>query len=597
MKSQLRFIFSCVLMIFLVSCGGQKGGGGVNPPEPDPNPNPSGDELPKSLVYKKKDDEVVVKEVKPNGEVVFDANAPGERIPKKGEVIISGVTDAAPQGFLYRVVDTRKEGDKIIAITEEASLSDVIENCDENISIPNDQIIVNRIVGPNGEEIPYAETRAGKDGTSIGAFDMKMGVQVDLSNGFGKISKENIRVIGFKTLDELNKVNKKSSKQVLELYLRFKSQPSLNFILQMSERKIQKIGIEAQYDLSVQVDAKYAFSAKSTAIGEIELFTIKLSPITLFIGTVPLVITPEIKVNAIAKTDEKFEVRAVVHLLDAKIKTNATMLWHREIPEGLNSHWQCEFSSSESLQSPLFGIPEGDENTTLTSDNVDLAFEGSLKNGIDVSTIAGLYNSNKHFNAQMGLFLYVEGRGELNVLKLFESLDGLGIKFFAGMDFTPRMKVPYVNDSYLDYSFTLFRKEIAHLMLTQEFGGLNIRTSEDNVIVSSELNTSFLKFTILPTRDIGFAISKGMSVEDTQAWEYYSAYEYFDAHKDDFLPFSIESKIPLKSLDPGNTYYIRPYLKVGSIQAPMLLFRKAKAVKINSSGSVGNIEDVPGYNF
>lgn len=592
MKCNFRLLFLCLILVPLLisGCGNKKGGGGLTPPKPDPDP--SSKTPPKSLVYDHKDDEVVVEEVKPNGEVVFDAKAPTDRIPKIGEVIVSGSTDVAPQGFLYKITGIRKEGDKIIAITEEASLTDVIEECDTKMPIPSDQIRVNRILGPDGNEIPFAETRAAKDGITIGAIDLKMGWQIDISDGWDNVTSDKIKKIGFKTLEELEETNKSSTKSVLELYTHFKSEPYLNFILKISDWEIQKCGLEAQYDLACQMVEKIAYQSTSSTLFEINLFSIFCEPITIMVGVIPVVFTPEFKI--VAKIDTKGEVRAIVRSIDAKVKVHGSLVWHREIPEGENSHFSCKYGASDTVQQPEIGIPKNMNSTSLLSDNIDLSIQGSVKAGVDVSILSGLFNSNKHLNARLGMYLYLEGTAGINLLKLWESLDGMGFKVFAGMDFTPRMKIPYVKDSYLDTKVTLFRKEIAHFILTQEFGEMSIRTTPEHIIVGSEINSSVLKTTILPTRDIGFAISQVTSTDDPKAWEYYSAYDHFDKHKGDILPFSIECKIPLKT--PG-TYYIRPYLKVGYSDAPLLVFRKAKAVKINSNGSIGNIEDVPGYGF
>ncbi|MDN4753877.1 hypothetical protein QYZ87_04945 [Porphyromonadaceae bacterium W3.11] len=103
MKCNFRLLFLCLILVSLLIsvCGNKKGGGGLTPPKPDPDP--SSKTPPKSLVYDHKDDEVVVEEVKPNGEVVFDApllvfrKAKAVKINSNGS--IGNIEDVPGYGF------------------------------------------------------------------------------------------------------------------------------------------------------------------------------------------------------------------------------------------------------------------------------------------------------------------------------------------------------------------------------------------------------------------------------------------------------------------------------------------------------------------
>ncbi|MBR5744030.1 MAG: hypothetical protein IKX94_01725, partial [Muribaculaceae bacterium] len=69
--------------------------------------------------------EAAVKEVRSDGTVVLDAST-AKDIPEEGEIIVSGVTNAAPRGFLYHVESVQQSDGEIIIKTSPATLNEVI---------------------------------------------------------------------------------------------------------------------------------------------------------------------------------------------------------------------------------------------------------------------------------------------------------------------------------------------------------------------------------------------------------------------------------------------------------------------------------------
>jgi hypothetical protein len=75
--------------------------------------------------------EATVSEISSDGSVVLDASTV-TNVPDVGEIIVSGVTDIAPRGFLCRVESVEQSGGKVVMRTSEATLNEVLP---ENVHI------------------------------------------------------------------------------------------------------------------------------------------------------------------------------------------------------------------------------------------------------------------------------------------------------------------------------------------------------------------------------------------------------------------------------------------------------------------------------
>ncbi|PID27667.1 MAG: hypothetical protein CR982_05185 [Candidatus Cloacimonadota bacterium] len=130
------------------------------------------------------------------GTLVFEENTNVEHI-EVGEIVVGGISDATPEGFLRKVISKREENGKTIFETEQATITEAIKNCSYSGTIPLDNL--------EPDSVWYA------DGVKRGNDKSKLGINIDVSvvfydqDGDSSTSNDQVKLEGnFKAGIDLN---------------------------------------------------------------------------------------------------------------------------------------------------------------------------------------------------------------------------------------------------------------------------------------------------------------------------------------------------------------------------------------------------------
>lgn len=184
-----------------------------------------------------------------------------------GDVLVSGVTSADPNGFLRKVTEISTQGDYILIKTEQATLEDAIQKGSAQVHARLTYADVSSTEGSDG--ISLIETEGDGYGLSIRFEDV---VLLD-QDGDGSTTDDQIVANGQVDLDSNFTFDFEINDFQLE-YLSF----------------INKTEQTTRLELKTDVDL----------IGiheEVEILRLYFAPITFWVGTVPVVITPMLTVH------------------------------------------------------------------------------------------------------------------------------------------------------------------------------------------------------------------------------------------------------------------------------------------------------------
>jgi len=176
---------------------------------------------------------------------------------ENGNILVGGISENAPDGYLRKVVNITKSGGQIIVNTEQAEITDVIKDCDFSIK---------RVVTTNDILNKKKSAKSSK-------FEGEIDVVLFDHDGNYDTDNDQVKITGTYSIE-----------------------PEIIFDLKIREYTLQnfKFGLKFTKELEIQAKAKVQFDLLKK---ETTLATIPLSSIAFFVGTVPIVITPQLVIK------------------------------------------------------------------------------------------------------------------------------------------------------------------------------------------------------------------------------------------------------------------------------------------------------------
>lgn len=521
---------------------------------------------------------IIVNEVRSDGTVVLSANS--TTIPKVGEIIVSGVTAAAPRGFLYHVESVQQSGGQVIIKTSPAYLNELLPNAHLETKIPLGEAVEDQ----SSPFLMNGATRA-KD--------------FELLNKTWEIT------VGPKTKSDIT----------LSGALKLGLELGGTFYYDSEYGIPQRCGIE----LEGSAFAKFVVElAAKVSTGEVpfNIWDQELATITLWIGMVPVCLTPHIVVDATIEASSKLYLKWTP--LDAKWKVDAHLIWSKEpnLVTGENWDWgaNCDNPLDGSFWKKMWSIDD------LT--DFELGLSGEVKLAAVPKVQLRLFDM-ENCRIDIGLSPYVKAEGEL-ALKYqhdsgtsgdfhddFELKDNLS--FSVGMEVPLEgkleFKIPF-SDSTIG-GVKSKKLQIFEVPLVEGasffpvFNDFHVYP-EDNVKQYTSIHVSAMKgaqlFTFFSGKETDFGFCYAPLVKDDRGnevageWVYISLRDKYAIDSSISSQFEMETDILTHNLSSGTTYEVRPYTTVGQWGVV-----RRKGGKIKTGGSVsgggGTIIDIPGENL
>jgi hypothetical protein len=576
------FLLLLLTMVTLSSCHDKKGGGSDEPSIPDEKY-----EQPVTHVYSDAENsEGVVKEVRSDGTVVIDA-ASVKAVPQKGEIIVSGVTDAAPEGFLYHVEGVQQSGGNIVITTSPATLNEVLPDASIEeplaFSLTDDET--------NAQAAPQVYGSGGinlKKQFELLHYNANLSLSYPLS---GKVS--------FSKFEKSEYVKVSGNVDV-----------SLggSFIWECKNNVPQRCGMTLNGSVGAKINMEAAVKVEPQDVDKLRWkfpYETKLKPITFFVGYVPVVIVPEVEYY-VGVMSSSGKIYAKWKLLDFDaLGFDARLIWSNQAST-TGGHWDYGFTPKTD-----FGNKEWKEYL-VDMLNAEVGLSGEVKIAvwpylryklynytgtslaIGVAGYAGLsgeigwkYDANyftwddldimDNVSLSAGIAVPLEGKLEFNVFgkkiggTLTHDLDILNVPLVEGATF-----FPVFND------FFMTPVEDAN-------------TYQDVHVRAQKGATNFTVFNSWVS-DYGFAyakVEKDANGNDNhnRNWQFVSLKSKYGTTNTAYM---IETDIPTADLAGNATYEVRPYsiIKVGSMQR--VCFRKGGKFKTGNAPGNGVIVDVTG---
>ena len=526
---------------------------------------------------------IIVNEVRSDGTVILSASS--TTIPKEGEIIVSGVTAAAPRGFLYHVESVQQSGGQVIIKTSPAYLNEVLK--DAHV----EQRLTFREATPSsGAPIlmgRYAPTRA----TDFDLFKWKGSFSVYDKPG------DTFDFMGLQ----------------MESYVKGSINVGVDlggtFIWDSDGFIPDRVGVMVDGSLSVDVTIEAGIKTEYKK----EFAEVELEPVVFMVGIVPVVITPNIV--------WKYGIRTAEGKIYAKWKPidieaagfEAHVIWNKE-EDIYGKNWDYGASTTSDFS--------GWSWNSFFKDmlNLEAGLEGEVKFSVWPELAFELYNLD-NVALSTGIEPYAKLKGEL-ALKWqandwnwddFEVKDNLSLS--VGLDIPMEGKVEFnvfgeKIGGKLSHTLTLIDYPLIEAAtLFPVFNDFLIYPKEDAIThefvhVSAYKGATIYEIFSDYVDDYGFCISqvkKNISGDELpREWTFYSLkskYEGASYGLDQAL--KIELDIPTNTLLHAATYEVRPYW-VNKLGDKLFVFKRKGGTFYTGGGTGsggGTINDVPGENL
>lgn len=445
-----------------------------------------------------------------DGTVVFE-NLTNEEIPQVGTAICSGPTEGAPQGFLYKVKEVTTSNGKTFVKTEFAALEQVVQNGEAHQTIEMTEDNIAEVTDGEGRPLEYSFLPATRD--------LSSGVKFE-------VNKENL----FGHQDAFLKGT---------LECAFKC----DFDLVIKEWSLKKFS--ALIYPQVKIELKLGMSVKSELKGEILLGRIKLTPITIMIGAVPVVVTPQFDVYAQITATGKIEIS--VKLVEATIDKKIGIAYDE------TGGWSYPGFDSESNQ---------DMTNIEFMKDMKVSMSGELNGKPRILGSFAIYN----IDSGVGIGMDVYGKLKFEV----------PIEFFGGTslpltlpEITPKMKLTAgISGAFktelkifkktlidIDGSIDIIKWDIWERPIFPTFSDVSHESdAQGNVVVKCKIKE--LPMYAFDISQHGFCWVEGSGVPTIDG-------QHNELGEISTLIFENmgeqEMEVVLKNLKPNTTYTVRPY--------------------------------------
>lgn len=518
--------------VFMIACREN------NPDNPTPETDSNTDvNEPITHVYSdNSDSEAIVKEILSDGTVILEAKT--GKIPKKGDILVSGITKAAPRGFLYRAEEIQQSEGQIFIKTSEASLYEVLPNAHINQPLSFQEA---------GSESPqtmstFNESTRSKD------FNFDFGLNFKL----------------MKKSDNLIKIKEWEYEEKLEVQGFIGLNLGGSFIYDAVDGTPERCGVILKGDVSAELEIEFGQSVK----WEHQFGETPLNPICIFVGTVPVVIVPSIRYYlAFYPQEASAESKVYAKWKPINITKSAFeshLIWSQQENQ-FGNHWDYDasfgFDSSEWSWKDFFkGMA-----------NAEVGLSGEIKFSVKPVIFFKLYNSEL-VSFSIGVSPYAKLSGDIGFKWQADSWTMDDIEFKDELALSAGVEIPLGGNIFGfktddDWKISLF--EIPLLERGTLFPTFSdfIVYPENDVIKLDYLHASankggtlFYLFSDYEV-DYGFCYAK-IEEGKPREWIYHGVSSNYPGAGHLFLDsYKIEADIPTNNLEPNSTYEIRPYSK------------------------------------
>lgn len=560
---------------FVMACGED------NPdnttPEPDP---PIVDDKPSVIVCSDANGKgITVAELKEDGTLVLSSDT--KEKPKVGEIMVSGATDVAPHGFLYKVESVEEQNGRIVVKTREAYLDEVLPDAHLAVKIPSEEVALS-----GSTRVPMMRDK-----------------EIDLLNftyGFDLTKEGNLP----KWFDD--KTSLKGS-GTIEL------KTSCTVIYDSEKGVPQRCGLQLEGSLGFKLAFEAALKEKLGPVTLPDFLDIELMTATFWVGgVVPVSATFHLVADLEIETSGKayFKWTPVDQKL---IKFETHLIWNKE-PNLLGEHWDYDCSKDTPFDD--FSWQKAFENLLDGTVNYELGLQGEVKASFRPRLQARLYDC-ENVMVGIGVSPYAKLEGELAIkyelgkgaVGEFELKDNLSLSVGADIPFEGKVK-------FKDYGAELPKPgKVCKLSLFEfplvqgacffpAFNDFSVYPEDDaktfsSVHVSARRGDSMLTWLADTEEDFGFCYAPiekdAMGNELPRQWKYISLWDKYEANRlnQADIQYIIETDIPTFDLPAGMTYDVRPYTTVSTFKTI-----KRKGGKFKTGGAVdeggGVVIDIPG---
>lgn len=571
----LRTTFVFLMGALVMACGEN------NPdnttPEPEPGPvNKDG----QTVVVLNQSERPTVNEIKSDGTVVFDGPDMSQKLTE-GTIICSEPTENAPYGFLYKVKSVRTDDGKTIVTTEQACLEDAIEKChiSESFELTDRIEYIEFGDGTIARPIPSSDTRAEVSAGVKVPFKIKVkGDKVffsaepeDLEIIETDPNDENIEVIEYVGDDIKGKASISA-----EIGVSLEVKLALGVELDIDDWSLSHFALWVQPEFKAEADAGFVLEGKMS-FKDIRIGKIGLTPITVWAGIVPVVITPSVGLYADVTASGKIKFKTKLLDLDFKYK---------------------------------FGVDYSDGEWSMINENtskdpsffeLDKNFKATLEGELElvptrVTIIPGLYNCD----TEGSLYAAVEMPFKLSVSDIeigdffLDYYINPRIKATWGIEPSVKAKLTVLKHDLVDYNpkFTLASWTIFDRYFFPKMTELRV-TNPSSTSVATEFSLTNLRESLIRSfMGIGVCYSEvnggDNSLQQFGDGNYYTSFGseglYWD--KND-MEEDIEASLTLENLLPNTHYYARPYFST------ILGTKYGHIVEFNTSGNPLRVQTKP----
>jgi len=498
---------------------------------------------------------------------------PGEE-PVVGDIIVSGVTDNAPYGFLRRVEAVERTRSGVIVTTTNASLEEVLPDGDYHIDIP--------LVMP-GQQNAFNSTSQAPSRVKF-STDFKGTVKIGWK---GDVPDIKFDVWPFMTPEQ----EKKKEDEVLNgevdssypLQFITKVSPSLNleFDCSVKKRKIQRVELDGELEVKAELLLKATLEKEFKKIGADGLKlpgSIDMAPVTVMAGPVPVVFTP--KIHFYLGVDLKGELYMQFKLMSATASGSFSYVYTRD-PDAVTGQKHNFYKDFEATT-----LGDGDwgkrfQKWLAPKVGVSGSARGILSPAPDVS----VYNANDIFHVSVPLSPWVKVGGNLSITIDPSNSSELdyedNVTLTGGADIGIAAVFNLLGKKEVwEKDFTLFETELMEpFALTPRFDELRITPDEDPIPATTpaiEFGTYMTKpnMQVLPDQDYGFAYGPKDAVNRSATWTFVSLKDQYDPEFDGDLYKHqyIQTAIDPATVEPGVPYRVSPYLQLFGYK----IFKKGK---------------------
>ena len=464
--------------------------------------------------------------------------------PKPGEIIVCGVAENAPVGFLRRVETIQSNNEQYVMTTTDASLEEVLPDGDYDLPIPmaeEGQYVMIQAPGQQPQRMTFSTT-------------LKLGV---------KIGSGGIRVISdVSNAEEADVLDGDQDKTYpVKFIARLTPSLEVNFICSRHNKQIERLGLKGKADITADILGKISTETTLHLLGEngVKLFTVHLEPVPVWVGyiPIPIVFTPRIEV--FLTIDLSGEVYIKSRFVAARATGEFSYIY-TPTPDpitGQNHHFTKNFTCSAIGDGNL-----GDRIKETFAPKVGV--NGAITAAVSPTLNVSVYGGNDIFNVGIPISPWVKAEGDLALtLEKDTELDyDDQIIISGGVDIglSAKFKLGKANLKW-GQDVTLFESQLLEpIGITPRFENFDVDQGPDMSRLSMDMTKPNIQF--IPDQDYGFAY--GLTYDKRrEKWKFVSVKDSYDS---DFTPLHrtqyMETYVDMSKLNKDSTYQVRPYVKL-----------------------------------